>query len=229
VGACLANRLTRPTPAVSATDRVSLAAQHLALFLAVARSSPFHSTRPLFREECWIAGKFTQPFATTGPIHRRIPRLDMRSFLLLAFVAMATWACAIPITPSAPRWQRRAEQFRLQGLREFEIAERLTTGTASTAPDAQPFLSRLDRNLHHYLHAPSTDDEPDLSGDVAPGSAAAPQILPTAPLPDNLSLFERLFAAFHRKENGYGYEGKESEMRRPIGMVYWKQFGGFRR
>jgi len=153
----------------------------------------------------------------------------MRSFLLLAFVAMATWACAIPITPSAPRWQRRAEQFRLQGLREFEIAERLTTGTASTAPDAQPFLSRLDRNLHHYLHAPSTDDEPDLSGDVAPGSAAAPQILPTAPLPDNLSLFERLFAAFHRKENGYGYEGKESEMRRPIGMVYWKQFGGFRR
>lgn len=152
----------------------------------------------------------------------------MRSVILLAFVAMVTFVCAIPITPSAPRWQRRAEQFRLQGLKEYEIAEKLTTGT-NTALDTKPFILRLNHNLHNYLHAPSTDDEPDLSGDVAPGSAEAPQILPTAPLPDHMSVIERLFTAFHRKENGYGYEGKESEMRRPIGMVYWKQFGGFGR
>jgi hypothetical protein len=42
----------------------------------------------------------------------------MRFFL---FTVLATWlaiVAAIPITPSAPRFQKRAEQFRLQGLRE---------------------------------------------------------------------------------------------------------------
>ncbi|KAF2852671.1 hypothetical protein T440DRAFT_33601 [Plenodomus tracheiphilus IPT5] len=153
----------------------------------------------------------------------------MRSYILIAFVAIITFVSAIPITPAAPRWQRRAEQFRLQGLREIEIAEKLMTPTASSPSEPQPFLSRLNRNLHVYLHTPSTDDEPDLSGDVAPGSAAAPQMLPTVPASDDSSFFERLCAIFHRSESGFGYEGKESEMRRPIGSVYWKQFGGFRR
>lgn len=153
----------------------------------------------------------------------------MRSFILVAFVAIVTLVSAIPITPAAPRWQRRAEQFRLQGLREFEIAEKLMTPTVTSPSEPQPFLSRLNRNLHVYLHISSTDDEPDLSGDLVPGSAQVPQMLPTVPEVDDPSLFDRLCAVFHRSESSFGYEGKESEMRRPIGSVYWKQFGGFRR
>jgi hypothetical protein len=42
----------------------------------------------------------------------------MRSVLFVLLAAMLTFVAAIPITPSAPRFQKRAEQFRLQGLRE---------------------------------------------------------------------------------------------------------------
>lgn len=42
----------------------------------------------------------------------------MRSFILMALMAMLTFVSAIPITPSAPRLQKRAEQFRLEGLKE---------------------------------------------------------------------------------------------------------------
>lgn len=49
----------------------------------------------------------------------------MRSHILVALVALFTLACAMPITPSAPRLQRRAEQFRLLGLREVRHAARV--------------------------------------------------------------------------------------------------------
>jgi hypothetical protein len=42
----------------------------------------------------------------------------MRSFIIMAIVALFALASAMPISPSAPRLQKRAEQFRLQGLRE---------------------------------------------------------------------------------------------------------------
>jgi hypothetical protein len=48
----------------------------------------------------------------------------MRSVLFVVLATMLAFVAAIPITPSAPRFQKRAEQFRLQGLREV--------GTTST-------------------------------------------------------------------------------------------------
>jgi len=42
----------------------------------------------------------------------------MRSFILMAVMALLAFVSAKPITPSAPQLQKRAEQFRLEGLRE---------------------------------------------------------------------------------------------------------------
>jgi hypothetical protein len=42
----------------------------------------------------------------------------MRSFILMALVALFAFVSALPITPSAPQLQKRAEQFRLEGLKE---------------------------------------------------------------------------------------------------------------
>lgn len=42
----------------------------------------------------------------------------MRSFILMAVMALLAFVSAMPITPSAPQLQKRAEQFRLEGLRE---------------------------------------------------------------------------------------------------------------
>ena len=42
----------------------------------------------------------------------------MRSFILMALVALFALSTAMPISPSAPRFQKRAEQYRLQGLQE---------------------------------------------------------------------------------------------------------------
>lgn len=42
----------------------------------------------------------------------------MRSFVFFALAALLAFVSAIPITPSAPSLQKRAEQFRLQGLKE---------------------------------------------------------------------------------------------------------------
>lgn len=150
----------------------------------------------------------------------------MRSFIIMVIVAMVAFVSAIPITPSAPRLQRRAEQFRLEGLKEFEIAERLSD--PSTASEIEPFLFHLRKNP--LFRTPATEDEHDVSGDIAPGSLDAPQMLPSAPATEELSMFERLCALFHRGESSFGYEGKELELRRPTGMRHWKQsFGGFRR
>ena len=45
-------------------------------------------------------------------------KVKMRSFILLAVTALLAFVSAIPITPAAPQLQKRAEQFRLEGLRE---------------------------------------------------------------------------------------------------------------
>lgn len=48
--------------------------------------------------------------------------LKMRSFMIMAFMALLAFVAAMPITPSAPQLQKRAEQFRLEGLREVHYA-----------------------------------------------------------------------------------------------------------
>jgi hypothetical protein len=48
----------------------------------------------------------------------RTPNTKMHSFLFIVLATILAFATAIPITPSAPRLQKRAEQFRLQGLKE---------------------------------------------------------------------------------------------------------------
>ncbi|KAF1847383.1 uncharacterized protein K460DRAFT_57482 [Cucurbitaria berberidis CBS 394.84] len=150
----------------------------------------------------------------------------MRSLILMAIVAIFTFVSAIPITPSAPRLQKRVEQFRLEGLKEFEIAERLSSST--TASELEPFLAHLKKNLLFHTHL--ADDENDVSGDIAPGSLEAPQILPSAPVSEEWPWLQSLCAFFHGRESSFGYEGKELELRRPTGMRHWKQsFGGFRR
>ncbi|KAL6702518.1 hypothetical protein ACN47E_001582 [Coniothyrium glycines] len=155
----------------------------------------------------------------------------MRSYILIAFMAVIVFVSAIPITPSAPPLRKRAEQYRLQGLREFEIAQRLSNPDTQSDTSSEPILSLLNNHLRLVFHAPSTDD--DASGDIAPGSLDAPQMLPAkAPEADaaDFSFLQSLCELFHRGESSFGYEGKELEMRRPTGMRHWKQsFGGFRR
>lgn len=66
----------------------------------------------------------------------------------------------------------------------------------------------------------NSDDEIDVEGDVAPGSMEAPQMLPKAAVHGS-SLYRSLCALFHGGNDDLGYEGKESEMRRPEGMKHW--------
>jgi hypothetical protein len=66
------------------------------------------------------------------------------------------------------------------------------------------------------------DEDHDHSGDIPPGSLAAPQILPQAARIDETMLTKILAAIWikdPRKE--YAYEGKELELRRPTGMRHW--------
>ncbi|EMD92804.1 hypothetical protein COCC4DRAFT_50883 [Bipolaris maydis ATCC 48331] len=159
----------------------------------------------------------------------------MRSYIFIALAALFALACAVPITPSAPRLQKRAEQYRLQGLAEFQIAERLSSSASSFGVD--PWRARLNKKLHALLDAPPTDEEgkitfeeeaEDFSGDIAPGTLEAPSALPKAL--KEASMYDRLCAMFHRAESSFGYEGKELELRRPEGVQNWKQsFGSFRR
>lgn len=79
------------------------------------------------------------------------------------------------------------------------------------------------------FRTPLADNENDISGDIAPGSLEAPQMLPSAPAPEESSLLQTICAFFHGRESS-AYEGKELELRRPTGMRHWKQsFGAFRR
>ncbi|KAF1965580.1 hypothetical protein BU23DRAFT_584943 [Bimuria novae-zelandiae CBS 107.79] len=148
----------------------------------------------------------------------------MRFFTSLAVVAFVASVCAVPITPSAPELQRRAEQFRLQGLREHEIAEQLTltTTTTTSADSSLPIISRLSTKLHALFHDCTSDDhDDDVSGDIPPGSLEAPQMLPR-PTPISSSALERLVAFLKKTDDeAFAYEGKELELRRPTGMRHW--------
>jgi hypothetical protein len=103
-----------------------------------------------------------------------------------------------------------------------------------TSSDVDPWRIRLNNKFHALFDSSSdsqddiSDNEQDFSGDVAPGSVQAPQVLPTAS--EEASFLDRLCALFHRAESSFGYEGKELELRRPTGMRDWKiTYGGFRR
>jgi hypothetical protein len=105
----------------------------------------------------------------------------------------------------------------------------------TTSSNVDPWRIRLNKEFHALFDLSSTDsdedfsdNEQDFSGDIAPGSVQAPQVLPTAS--KEASVFDRLCALFHRAESSFGYEGKELELRRPQGGRDWNQaFGGFRR
>ncbi|KAA8617522.1 hypothetical protein PtrV1_09029 [Pyrenophora tritici-repentis] len=155
----------------------------------------------------------------------------------MALVALVAICTAMPISPAAPRFQKRAEQYRLQGLREFEIAERLTNSASSAYVDT--WRTRLNNKLHALFEPLDTDEQEfsveftidekgDFSGDLVPGSLEAPQVLPKPPKEGGF--WDRLCSRFHSAESSFGYEGKEREMRRPEGMRDWKMsYGGFRR
>ncbi|CAI6337327.1 unnamed protein product [Periconia digitata] len=149
----------------------------------------------------------------------------MNKFTFMAFMAILAYVCALPITPAAPRLARRAEGFRLQGLKEHEIAAKLALPT--TEIDSSEKLLPQPITLSDWLstlirHDNEKEDDDDHSGDIAPGSLAAPEILPHAVKLDT-AVFSRILAAVRGKqvENEYGYEGKELELRRPTGMRHW--------
>jgi hypothetical protein len=103
-----------------------------------------------------------------------------------------------------------------------------------TSSDVDPWRIRLNNKFHALFDSSTdsqedfSDNEQDFSGDIAPGSVQAPQVLPTAS--EEASFLDRLCALFHHAESSFGYEGKELELRRPQGMRDWKStYGGFRR
>jgi hypothetical protein len=49
------------------------------------------------------------------------------AFVFVAFMAFVVFVCAAPITPAAPTLQRRAEQYRLQGLKEVCVLSHIDT------------------------------------------------------------------------------------------------------
>ncbi|KAF2125999.1 hypothetical protein P153DRAFT_369379 [Dothidotthia symphoricarpi CBS 119687] len=92
----------------------------------------------------------------------------------------------------------------------------------SDSTDQEPYLTHLNHRLHSLLPSHSHD----RSGDIAPGSLDSPRMLPNAPLEESSveSLFDRICAFLHgenREKSGFGYEGKELEMRRPTGSRRW--------
>ena len=83
-------------------------------------------------------------------------------------------------------------------------------------------MTRLHSKISSMLDSLSNadEDEIDVEGDVAPGSVEAPQMLPKAAAHGS-GLFRSLCALFHGGNEDLGYEGKESELRRPEGMKHW--------
>ncbi|KAF1925728.1 uncharacterized protein M421DRAFT_423566 [Didymella exigua CBS 183.55] len=145
----------------------------------------------------------------------------MRSFILMAVMALLAFVSAMPITPSAPHLSKRAEQLRLEGLREFDIAERLSAPIVDS-DQFEPFMTRFHNKLSAMIDSLAGADEEafDVEGDVAPGSVEAPQMLPKASTRGS-SIYRSVCALFHGGEDDLGYEGKELQWRRPEGMKHW--------
>ncbi|KAF2277769.1 uncharacterized protein EI97DRAFT_374080 [Westerdykella ornata] len=142
----------------------------------------------------------------------------MRSLTPFVLLAVAASVTAIPITPAAPKLQHLAEQMRFEGVAEHDIAEQLALSPETSEDLPGPLLSQLPFPLRSLFGAKAATAERDLTGDIAPGSLEAPQMLPRAAAPQ--SFIDRLKA----KESS-AYEGKESEMRRPWGMRHWDPVG----
>ncbi|KAJ4298312.1 hypothetical protein N0V90_006212 [Kalmusia sp. IMI 367209] len=136
-------------------------------------------------------------------------------------MAFIVSVCAVPITPSAPELQRRAEQYRLQGLQEHEIAEKLTLPITTSADES--VFSHLSTRMYALLHGcVQASHNHDVSGDIAPGSLEAPQMLPRPALLKPTALDKIItFLKKEDAEKNFAYEGKELELRRPTGMRHW--------
>ncbi|KAF2634605.1 hypothetical protein P280DRAFT_413417 [Massarina eburnea CBS 473.64] len=148
----------------------------------------------------------------------------MRTFTFIALMAFIVFACAVPITPAAPTLQRRAEQFRLQGLKEHEIAAKLAPSETDASEEPEIKEITLSERLSSLLeHCDDEDeDDDDHSGDIPPGSLTAPEMLPHAANSDD-NMITKILAALRREDlrKDYAYEGHESELRRPTGMRHW--------
>ncbi|ORY15143.1 hypothetical protein BCR34DRAFT_189901 [Clohesyomyces aquaticus] len=148
----------------------------------------------------------------------------MRSVLVNIAVTIFATASAYPITPSASEHQLRAEQMRFSGISEHEIAEQLALPIPSLDDD-QPLLLRLSSKAQSMFRPDSAFEKRDTSGDIAPGSLEAPQLLPRAAGPetlaDSISRIMTVLRGEDLEKRKFGYEGKELEMRRPEGMRHW--------
>lgn len=104
---------------------------------------------------------------------------------------------------------------------QFDIAERLSAPIIDS-DESEPFMTRFHSKLSALLDSLTNADEEEFEteGDVAPGSMEAPQILPKAAA-HRSSFYQSLCALFHGGGEELGYEGKESELRRPEGMKHW--------
>ncbi|KAF2735947.1 hypothetical protein EJ04DRAFT_562899 [Polyplosphaeria fusca] len=150
----------------------------------------------------------------------------MRSFIYITLLALSTAVVAIPITPSASEHQRLAEELRSEGIPEHDIAEQISLPPVGSHVAARPFYSQAVDRLHSLLRSPTNIEKRDMSGDIAPGSLEAPQMLPRAAIPESLAdTISQTINAVLRGEDlerrKFGYEGKELEMRRPEGMRHW--------
>jgi len=149
----------------------------------------------------------------------------MKMFTGVAFVALLAAVAAMPISPAAPEYQSLVEELRSEGKSEQDITEQLST-PIDEVESRHPFYSQAIGKLYSMLHSPSEMRKRDLSGDIAPGTLDAPQMLPRAAAPESLT--ETITAVLRGEDMGrreFGYEGKESEMRRPEGMRHWGQEG----
>ncbi|KAF2678204.1 hypothetical protein K458DRAFT_377260 [Lentithecium fluviatile CBS 122367] len=147
----------------------------------------------------------------------------MRAFTSVAALAFVASICAIPITPAAPSLQRRAEQFRLKGLQEYEIAAKLALPETIPTTEPEPFLSHFSNKISSlFHHCDEDDDEEPRAGDIAPGSLEAPSMLPRPANQDD-TMYDRIIALLRSdaERKSYAYEGKELELRRPTGMRHW--------
>ena len=109
---------------------------------------------------------------------------------------------------------------------QHDIAEQLTLPIFENDDNSQPLISQVSSKFYALFKSADDEDKRDLSGDIAPGSLESPQMLPRAAAPESLAekLSQRFSAVFGNADlerRGFGYEGKESEMRRPQGMRHW--------
>ncbi|KAH7117784.1 hypothetical protein B0J11DRAFT_441730 [Dendryphion nanum] len=150
----------------------------------------------------------------------------MRAFTSLAVLAFVITVAGTPITPAAPKLQRRAEEMRSTGMAEHDIAKQLTLPLFEQEEELHPLISQVSEKFYKLFKTPENEEKRDLSGDIPPGSLESPQMLPRVAAPESLTetLSKKVHAVFGNgdiERRGFGYEGKELEMRRPQGMRHW--------